>query len=396
MTRSWAIRLAALMVTVASCVLAAVAGELGVRWKLGYSLASVRLVLKTPPPAVPQGYARYVWNRLEKPTPEPGVETFDPRAVFGEDTATPPNLFRKSFRFSAQWSSNAVGLRGPEIAVPKPSGVLRIVALGGSTTEGIGVGDDETYPALLEKMFASRGVNGRRVEVVNAGFSGFGSHDLYYVFRDLVLPLEPDLVIYYEVGNRVNEREFFVKGPRTERPVIQWIASRFALYRAFRQNTGVLLPYDQTYSFTDRRLTPSLETYLMWMGRIADLARERNVAMVVAEPVDGYRAGLWTSTRVPAEIEWQWERWQPILPEHVSKWYEATAFHMAAFSTARRLPWIPLRTCVGTGRELFLYHNPTMYDPAHYSPRGNARIAQCVADALLPRLDVTRTSGVDP
>jgi hypothetical protein len=146
MTRSWAIRSAALIITVVSCLIIAVAGELGVRWKLGYSLTSAQLVLRKAPPALPEGYARYVWNRLQKqrPTSESDVETFDPREVFGEDTANPPNLFRKNFTFSAQWSSNSRGFRGAEIAVPKPGNVWRIVCLGGSTTEGIGVGNGET------------------------------------------------------------------------------------------------------------------------------------------------------------------------------------------------------------------------------------------------------------
>ena len=368
------------------CLLAVAAGEMAMRWKLGYLLATARLELTQPAPALPLGYARYSWNRLQKPAPEQGIDTFDPRAVFGEDTPNPPNLFRKSFTFSAQWSSNSRGFRGPEIAVPKPADVYRIVCLGGSTTEGIGVSNDETYPAYLEKILASRRVQGRRVEVVNAGFSGFGSHDLFYVFRSLVLPLEPDLVLYYEVGNRVGESQFYDRGPRAARPAIQWIADRFSLYRALRQVVGVPLPYRQTYSFTEHRLTSSLGIYLNWMRSIADLALERGVSLAVAEPVDGYRAGLWTSTRVPADVEWQWERWQPILPEHITKWYEATAFHMEAFATERRLPWIPLRQCVGNERELFLYHNPTMYDPVHYSARGNERIAQCVADALISRV----------
>jgi lysophospholipase L1-like esterase len=370
---------------VASGALPLAAGEIAARWKLGYQLAASTLVLKQPPPQVPPGYARYSWNRLQKAV-EPAAETFDPRTVFGEDTAYPPNLFRKSFRFSDQWSSNALGFRGKEIEVPKPAGTYRIVCLGGSTTEGIGVSNEDTYPAQLERALAGHDVGGRRIEVVNAGFAGFGSQDLYYVLRNLVLPLEPDLLVYYEVGNRVVESEFYRRGPREERRVVQWIANHFALYRAMRQITGVPAAFRQDYSFTEHRMTPSLERYLSWMGSIADLAAERGVPLAIAEPVHGYISGLWTSSRVPADVEWQWERWRPLLPEHIAMWYEATAFHMAAFASRRRLTWIPLRRCVPADRENFLYHNPTMYDPAHYSARGNQRIAQCVADALSSRL----------
>src|SRR5690606_5902302 len=44
-------------------------------------------------------------------------------------------------------SHNSLGYRGPEVAIPKPSGVFRIAILGGSTTYTEFVRDDEkTFP----------------------------------------------------------------------------------------------------------------------------------------------------------------------------------------------------------------------------------------------------------
>ncbi len=57
------------------------------------------------------------------------------------------------------------GLRGPDRADMPPPGTTRILAVGDSFTFGEGVGDDETYPAVLERALNRYG----RYEVLNAG-----------------------------------------------------------------------------------------------------------------------------------------------------------------------------------------------------------------------------------
>lgn len=65
---------------------------------------------------------------------------------------------------------NGQGLRGPEI-LPKPEGMLRVLALGDSFTFGVGAEEDQTYPALLEEILTRAG---RPVHVLNAGVPGYG------------------------------------------------------------------------------------------------------------------------------------------------------------------------------------------------------------------------------
>jgi acyl-CoA thioesterase-1 len=66
-----------------------------------------------------------------------------------------------------------------------------IVAMGDSLTAGLGVAQDKSYPALLEKLLAERGLNYR---VVNAGISGETSSGAKARI-DWVLKLNPDIVI---------------------------------------------------------------------------------------------------------------------------------------------------------------------------------------------------------
>jgi acyl-CoA thioesterase I len=74
---------------------------------------------------------------------------------------------------------------------------VRIIALGDSLTEGMGVPMDEAYPAQLERKLWDAGY---AVNVVNAGVSGeTSSGTLTRV--DWVLRQQPDIVILAIGGN---------------------------------------------------------------------------------------------------------------------------------------------------------------------------------------------------
>lgn len=90
---------------------------------------------------------------------------------------------------------NAHGTRGPDFAVPKPPGTLRIVSLGDSRTFGWGLADGETYSAVLERALRDRLGDSRRVEVVNAGVNAWSHAQMKVFFRDVALAWQPDVVV---------------------------------------------------------------------------------------------------------------------------------------------------------------------------------------------------------
>jgi lysophospholipase L1-like esterase len=96
---------------------------------------------------------------------------------------------------------NSLGYRGHEIAREKNPAVLRILAVGGSTTVSFPYlpDPDDAWPAQLERILAER--TGARVEVVNAGLHAATSaeHLAHYVFRDRYL--KPDIVVLHVGGN---------------------------------------------------------------------------------------------------------------------------------------------------------------------------------------------------
>ena len=99
-------------------------------------------------------------------------------------------------------SINRLGLRGPEPAVPKPPGVLRVLCLGGSVVFGYGTSSDATAPpAVLERLLESGAPTPWRVEVVNAGIGGYVSRQELVLLRELASQLDPDVVVVIDGGN---------------------------------------------------------------------------------------------------------------------------------------------------------------------------------------------------
>lgn len=110
-----------------------------------------------------------------------------------------PGATTKFFRSTV--SINSDGFRGPELR-DNADGVLRIVALGESTTFGFTLREkDRPWPELLEDMIAEHLHPGRAVEVVNAGMPAFTLlNNLARLERD-ILPLKPDMIIAYHGYN---------------------------------------------------------------------------------------------------------------------------------------------------------------------------------------------------
>ena len=94
---------------------------------------------------------------------------------------------------------NRLGLRGPEVEVPKPDGVRRLVSVGDSSVFGDGVGDDQVFGVVATAAL------GPAVEHVNAAVPGYSTWQSLNLLRLRVLALEPDLLV---VANLWSDNNF--------------------------------------------------------------------------------------------------------------------------------------------------------------------------------------------
>ena len=95
-------------------------------------------------------------------------------------------------------SVNSLGYRGEEFESPKPPGVVRVLAIGGSTTFDVCVTSDAaTWTSRLEEALARR-FPGRRIEVVNGGHPGYTTLEMLEKLERIDIDsVEPDVVIAF-------------------------------------------------------------------------------------------------------------------------------------------------------------------------------------------------------
>jgi lysophospholipase L1-like esterase len=97
-------------------------------------------------------------------------------------------------------SINSRGYRGPEIAIPKLAGTLRICFVGGSQVFDYFWSGGENWPARAGEILSQEGLP---VEVINAGVPGhFSSDSLGKMLSDLWY-LEPDIIVASDSWNDI-------------------------------------------------------------------------------------------------------------------------------------------------------------------------------------------------
>lgn len=115
---------------------------------------------------------------------------------FANKRVTQRNEGFGSFRF------NSFGMQNDEIAVNKPSNVIRIAVFGDSYVESLQVPREQNYCSLLAEKLSTK--LGKQVQVLNFGVSNYSLAQDYLRYQTLAKNFKPDLVI---IAYRVGETE---------------------------------------------------------------------------------------------------------------------------------------------------------------------------------------------
>ena len=184
---------------------------------------------------------------------EVGVRLFNPQVLFPRYVTDGPfgtrvnvpnaRYWHTSPEMRAQFRINAMGIRSDrEFTLDKPPGVLRIVGLGDSFTQGYEVNVEETYLFRLQQLLGERGLN---VEVINLGVSGYGTAEELVMLREFGFKFNPDVVVvgYYtnDISDNVRSHLFaiddedsLVRAAESYLPAIE-IRNRLYSYWVYRK-----------------------------------------------------------------------------------------------------------------------------------------------------------------
>ncbi len=107
----------------------------------------------------------------------------------------------------AELRTNSMGLRGPEISIPKPARTLRVLCLGDEAVLGISVDEAQTFCSLTQSRLQV--LTKLQIEVINAGVPDSCPLLSYLHFRHRLLALEPDVVIvHFDMNDVWDDRRF--------------------------------------------------------------------------------------------------------------------------------------------------------------------------------------------
>lgn len=142
-------------------------------------------------------------------------------------------LFTKEGRAYVQTTSD--GRRDREYPKQKGANVYRIAVLGDSYAEALQVDSSETFWSVLQTELQScEKLQGKQVEVLNFGVSGFGTAQELQMLEHYVWEYQPDVVLLaFLTGNDVSDNSTALSTNRV-RPFFQLANEQLVLDESFR------------------------------------------------------------------------------------------------------------------------------------------------------------------
>jgi hypothetical protein len=221
---------------------------------------------------------------------------------------------------------NRYGFRQGDRGPKKPPNTFRVAVLGDSFIEAFQVPEDQTFCAALERELGQcEFLDGRRVEVLNFGVSGYGTAQELLMLRHYVWPYEPDLVVLaFFAGNDLRNNSAELE-PYKVRPFFRLGDGRLVLDRSFLEHPD----YRKAHTTLVRWKVAWINRLrlLQLANHVRDTWRQRRAAPAQA---DASKAGLDAYALAEPQAE-PWKRAWTITEQLVLETAAESRRHQAAF-----------------------------------------------------------------
>lgn len=263
-------------------------------------------------------------------------------------------------------STNNMGFRDEDVVLPKPAGVVRIVCIGGSTTEE-GNNNEQTYPNMVERLLRAR-FGTDKIEVVNCGICGMNSFLMRKRIDDY-LTLEPDLILYYGPVNDITHVYFSVWLEQMSPTMKCLLHSKF-LKRWL--NRRVLPSDDEITEFLNNTTYRNLRA-------MAYAAREKGVPVAIASfayPTFG-RFNLFAGNFYDVNLRVVWDSKGLVYFKTYRAIMELHNRLVKDLCRQQDMLYLPLA-------EQFIAGPDHFFDICHMTPKGMAEKSRILAECLAP------------
>ncbi|MFC1890056.1 tetratricopeptide repeat protein [Thermodesulfobacteriota bacterium] len=172
----------------------------------------------------------------------------------------------------------------------------RIVCMGASPTFGWGVGYEESYPAVLERLLREEA--DLEVEVINGGMIGYSSHQGKGLLKSVVAPMKPDWITVSYVINDIDKYRFYLNNGKPDRhtsPPASWVIlmrnllgkSRF--FQVFQRSFQTIVHGRSTFEgrpvevFRPQSMRVPLEDYRANINEIITFSRDEGIRVLLVK-----------------------------------------------------------------------------------------------------------------
>lgn len=273
----------------------------------------------------------------------------------------------KGLEKSILYSTNSLGFRGPELPENK-KGLIKLITVGGSTTECSLLSDDSTWSS---RLYIKLNTSNPNIWLNNAGIDGCSSYGHLILMRDYIVKLKPEYVIFLVGINDLAKSSFSNEdGFLIERKEAWWrklikkselITTVSNVYEAFKSHKTSVAhgrnPYDfktNPFNLLDSTGKAEVEQNLkIWLPEY--ISRIRQLAEVCQ--TNGIRPIFVTQPKFDDPSTFSW------------KMMEAYNKAMSEYCISAGIPCIDLASRLPKNETLF-------YDQIHYTNAGADAIAE--------------------
>jgi len=286
---------------------------------------------------------------------------------------------------------NGKGFRGTDYEIEKPSGTLRVLALGASSTFGFGNRDDETYPFILQELLTER-LNrapcrgNTHAEVINLGIPHLNSMQIAELFAAEGLAYLPDAVTVY---TGYNNTLGLGQGETLKAWSRNWLVINFI--RVARQ---------QSSRITENLLRSESETrtraFLAGLESILTIARKQDIAVLpITQQVRALPAEAILQHQLAYDDEMDALEQKLKSDGDLSTIEGKVLIHQSLTQSLRR--WAQNNNLeLVDGIDLLDQHRYLLTSYVHLAPLANQLMALAIADGLAAQLGCPQLETIVP